>query len=266
MHLRLHRDDDDLSGKSDCCLSLRDGCNYVVYPSYVKDHLDVDRLVSNLRNSLAGCFRYWKGRAGGGVLELNQGGSWYKRWDPATYNINNKLCNVERINGLHSGNGSGEDLASSVVYGIPDFPPPSAVKLGYPKPPRTPKVAVTAEHFDGLLSDRLCLAVPKRTSKLCKYVESTFDWFGDFGVAAEACPVPDNLLKKISHWYDPPSRDLLCFRLNGGVKNSAWQLAVTAYVANHWWTNWHGLEAMHFLAEIEGKPEFRSHWTNTIYR
>jgi hypothetical protein len=266
MRLKLHRDDDESSDRSQDILRLHDGCNYVVYPSYVRDHLDADRLVANLRKSLAGCYRYWKGGASGGVLELSNSGPPHKRWEAATRNVNNTLCYVERIRGLNCGNKVGEELAGSVAYGIPDFPPASAVKLGAPKPPKTPHVGVSAEHLEGLSSERFGLAVPKRTSKLYTGVEMVPEWFSAFGVAAAACPVPDVVQKKTSEWYDPPLRNLFCFRLNGGVENAAWQLAVTAYIATHWWTVWRGLEAMHFLAEIEGKPEFRSNWTNPKYR
>jgi hypothetical protein len=267
MHLRLHRHDTESTDGPKDGLRLHDGCIYVTYPSFVVDFLDADRLVSNLRKSLAGYYRYWRGGAGGGVLELSHEGPQHKRWDPATHNINNRLCYVQRINGLECGNKLGEELAGSVVYGIPDFPPPIAVKFGVAKSsPKIPAVVVTAEHLDGLSSERFCLAVPKRTSKICKGVESVPEWFAAFGVGAQACPVSAVVKEKTSEWFDPPSRNLLCFRLNGGVENAAWQLAVTSYVATHWWTKWHGLEAMHFLAEIEGKPAFRSHWLNPMYR
>ena len=265
--LRLHRDGEESADRSPDGLRLNDGCVYVTYPSFVVDFLDADRLVSNLRKTLAGCYRYWRGGESGGVLELSHEAPPHKRWLPATHNLNNPLCSVVRIDGLVCGNKAGEELAGSVVYGIPDFPPPIAVKLGVAKSgPKKPKVAVTAEHLDGLSSERFCLAVPKRTTKICKGLENVAEWFAAFEVSVQASPVPDAVQEKISEWFDPPERKLFCFRLNGGVENAAWQLAVTAYVATHWWTRWHGLEAMHFLTEIEGKPEFRSHWTNPMYR
>ncbi|MEZ6072495.1 MAG: hypothetical protein R3C10_20090 [Pirellulales bacterium] len=264
-HLRLHQPEDEDDSTSPGSLRLHGGCAFVVYPSYCASYFDTDGLVSALKKTRAGRFRFWEGFAGGGVLELIDAESDGERWRPATGNY--RWCSVERIDGLNCGNRAGEDLASYVAYALPDFPPPIAVKMGLAdRPPKKPTIGVSAEHIDGLSGERFCLVVPRQVSKVCKHQNSAIDWFGALGIKAKKCPLSGQLTSGIAGWYDRSLDKMLVYQLSGGEENAAWQLAATSYVATHWWTKWRGLESVHLLADIQGKPVFRPNWTNPMYR
>jgi hypothetical protein len=55
---------------------------------------------------------------------------------------------------------------------------------------------------------------------------------------------------------------MYAFKMRGGEDNAAWQLAITAYVAEHWDVHARGLDTLHFVAAIDGEPNFRQNWTS----
>lgn len=264
MSLRLFENDDDERLPAGV-LALHEHAAYAVYSSFAARYIDVDGLVDSLKKPFAGQFRFWRGFAGGGVLEFLNAEPITKRWDKAIGNP--RLCYVESLRGLECANAAGKELAQHVTCAAPELPPPIALKMGLTeRPPKEPTVVVSAEHLDNLAGERFCLVVPRKSSKRRKHLESVSEWFAEFGIDAEICPISDAVKSQVVGWYDEPMRPTLFLRMAGGIENAAWQLAVTSYVAAHWWTQWHGLEAMHFLCEIEKKPSFRPHWLNPRYR
>ncbi len=162
------------------------------------------------------------------------------------------------------GNQPGADLAERVNCAIPDRQPALAVWFGAPRVP-DPTVKVTAEHADYLDDERYLLVVPKAKRKLpIKMMDQLPEWFAPFGVRVNWPPTepPDVLRDEMQGWFDNPGRRMWTVRIKGGIPNAAWQIAVVYYVAEHWDTQVRGLDSVHFVANIEGKPHFRRNWTS----
>jgi len=90
------------------------------------------------------------------------------------------------------------------------------------------------------------------------------EWFGAFGVTVDASStdVPPALREAMRDWFDAPSRPMFALPMSGGEDDAAWQLAVTYYVAEHWDVQASGLDTVHFVAKIEGRPNLRKFWTS----
>ena len=127
-----------------------------------------------------------------------------------------------------------------------------------------PTVKATAEHADCLSDERLLLVVPKENRKSLKLMDQLPGWFDAFDVeiTTPALEPPKPLREEMHDWFSNPDRTLFAFRMSGGVPNAAWQLAVVYYVAEYWDVHARGLDSVHFVANIEGKPNFRKNWTS----
>ena len=168
------------------------------------------------------------------------------------------------ICGAVLGNESGEYLNQCVSCATPSRPPAIAVKMGVEFVPEM-TVAVTAEHAASLGDDRRLLIVPKANRRRpLKLMERLPEWFATFGVSvdADAAQVPEPLRAEIRDWFGDPTRPMFAPPMSGGEPNAAWQLAVVCYVALYWETQARGLDSIHFVASIEGGPNFRKNWTS----
>ena len=108
------------------------------------------------------------------------------------------------------------------------------------------------------------LVVPRPRRKTVKRVDELPDWFAAFGVRVEAFPprLWAALREHWESWFSDPARTLLAFRVSGGEDDAAWQTAVTYYIAEYWDTQVRGLDSVHFVADIDGRPCFRRNWTS----
>lgn len=176
-----------------------------------------------------------------------------------------KSLSHNRIRGTVLGNEAGEHLNQCVRHAIPDSPPAFAVRLGLAEFVPEMAVKVTAEHAASLGDDRRLLIVPKANRRRpLKLMERLPEWFATFGVSvdADAAQVPEPLRAEIRDWFGDPTRPMFAPPMSGGEPNAAWQLAVVCYVALYWETQARGLDSIHFVASIEGGPNFRKNWTS----
>ncbi|WP_165074889.1 hypothetical protein [Paludisphaera rhizosphaerae] len=126
-------------------------------------------------------------------------------------------------------------------------------------------VAVTAEHAGSLGDDRRLLIVPKADRRRpLKLMERLPEWFATFGVSldANAAQAPEPLQAEIQDWFGDRTRPMFALPMSGGEPNAAWQLAVACYVGLYWETQAKGLDSIHFVASIDGGPNFRKNWTS----
>ncbi|WP_205679170.1 hypothetical protein, partial [Aquisphaera insulae] len=104
----------------------------------------------------------------------------------------------------------------------------------------------------------------KANRKSIKLVEQLPEWFNAFGVSVASAQnsIPSIIQSAMHDWFDDPTRLMVAFRLSSDPDIAAWQLAVTHYVAEYWDVHARGLDTVHFVAEIEGCPNFRKYWTS----
>ena len=166
------------------------------------------------------------------------------------------------IYGCVLGNESGTSLAESVFRVTPDSPPTLAVTLGLAQRVPDPTVKITAEHAHTIGDARYLLVVPRKNRRSLKLIDQIPTWFETFGVDVLETEIPETLTGEISCWFDDPRRPMYAFEMRGGEDNAAWQMAITAYVAEHWDVHALGLDTLHVVAAIDGEPNFRQNWTS----
>jgi hypothetical protein len=143
------------------------------------------------------------------------------------------------------GNESGTSLAESVFRVTPDVPPTLAVSLRLAQRVPEPTVKITAEHSDTIGDARYLLVVPRKNRRSLQMIDQVPAWFETFGVDVLETEFPETLTDEISCWFDDPKRHMYAFKMRGGEDNAAWQLAITAYVAEHWDVHARGLDTLH---------------------
>lgn len=138
-----------------------------------------------------------------------------------------------------------------------------AVKFGATRVP-DPTVKTTAEHLDVLGNKKILLIVPKANRKSIKGLHEVGGWFQSFGVETEniESDIYDILGDELTSWFSQLDRKLYAFSMSGGEENAAWQTALVYYIAEYWDTRYRGLDSLHFVANIDGKPCFRKNWTS----
>lgn len=240
---------------------------YCVFPPYGVEFRDMSAWLSCWNQSFRGEHRFWHGFSGGGLLAvpLDTPGE-----DPHSrlWGRDGSPCRPfarQYPYGTVLGNAAGEVLTRCVQRAIPDSPHALAVRMGEAEHVPLMTVAVTAEHAGSLGDDRRLLIVPKATRRRpLKLMERLPEWFAAFGVSidADATQVPEPLRAEIQDWFGDPVRPMFALPMSGGEPNAAWQLAVTCYVAQYWETQARGLDSIHFVASIDGGPNFRKNWTS----
>ena len=206
-------------------------------------------------------FRFWNGFSAGGILavphEIPQ--REVTRRTPLQF-LNSFMTPF----GMSLGNESGEQLADCVLRAEPERPPRIAIMWGLTERVPEPRVKVTAEHADCVRDQILLLVVPKKGRKSLKFVEELPDWFRAFGMTIDhSLMEPSSELRaEMTDWFSDPNRKMFAMPISGGESNAAWQLAVIYYIAEHWAVSERGIDSIHFVANIEGKPCFRKNWTS----
>ncbi|MFO1022009.1 MAG: hypothetical protein U0903_15150 [Planctomycetales bacterium] len=119
-------------------------------------------------------------------------------------------------------------------------------------------VAVTPEHSATLGDSHHLLIVPRPGTTSIKKLESLTRWLDKFGLYVLEGPAdPSNLREEMQDWFSDPGRKLFTVHITGGLENAAWQVAMISYVARALWGRQaKELEAVHFLANIQGQPNF----------
>jgi hypothetical protein len=217
--------------------------------------------LAHWRDVLPQKHRFWPGFSGGGILAVPLAIPDRERHRLV---LADSTRHHKPIYGMVLGNPSGMELARSLSCALPDRSPAFAVRMGFAGRVPAPTVCATAEHADGLDGKCYLLVVPKASRRSLKSMEQLPAWFSTFGVTIEAplAGVPAGLQAAMRDWFDDPERPMFVLPMAGGEANAAWQLAVVYYVAEHWDTQARGLDSVHFVAEIEGRPNFRKNWTS----
>jgi hypothetical protein len=247
-------------GNESAYLSLSGPDYYYVFPSYGPEFQDMAGWLDHWRAEFPE-HRFWTGFSGGGVLAVPLAIPQRQRHTLASADHS---WHHKPIYGMVLGNETGQELARCLSCALPDRAPAFAVRLGLAERVPEPTVKATAEHADGLGGQRYLLVVPKAGRRSPKLMERLPAWFGTFGVTIDAplTEVPAALRAAMRDWFDDPQRPMFALPLAGGEANAAWQLAVAYYVAEHWDIQARGLDSVHFVAEIEGRPNFRKNWTS----
>jgi hypothetical protein len=234
---------------------------YYVFPSYGTEFQEMTKWEESWQRSVPGRHRFWAGFSGGGVLALPR---LFKSEKDARFLPSAPIWySGDPPHGMVLGNDAGMELARRVLRLNPERPPALAVRFGAPRVPN-PTVDATAEHATCLSRERFLLIVPKEGRKSLKLLERLPEWLGAFGVKSLSEPAspPPLLRDEIHDWFGNPSRTMFAVPIEEGVENVAWQLAVTYYIAEYWGTHAKGLNGIHFVANIEGQPNFRKNWTS----
>jgi len=233
---------------------------YFVFASYGPEFRDMGEWEEYWQNTIPGKYRLWRGFSGGGVLAVS-----------LTIPTRQRNLDLLResggkpIYGLVLGNESGQELSTCLACVTPDRPPGIAVKWGLAERVPNPTVTATAEHAECLHDERYLLVVPKAKRKSAiKLIDKLPEWFAKFGVNITSSPSepPSVLRNEMCAWFTDPARSMWVVRMEGGEANAAWQLAVIYYVAEYWDVHARGLDSVHFVANIEGRPNFRKNWTS----
>ena len=234
---------------------------YYIFPAYGSEFQDMMPWLKLWYSELGRDLRFWHGFSGGGILGVPKSLpiSEHKR-----NNIVAPRSSLKYVYGCVLGNPAGRLLADSLCCAVPERPPPLAVKYGAAKRVPSPRVKATAEHANSIEHGRYLLIVPRENRKKLRMLEQVSDWFETFGVRTSDAPVPipSGLRDEMTTWFGNPGRPILALELQEGEDNAAWQLAVTYYIAEFWDVNAPGLDSVHFVAAIEGEPNFRKNWTS----
>lgn len=261
--MRLIYPDDDSEPEPEGTLGLRlHGADYYyVFPSYGAEFRDMSAWRSNFLTAFRGTHRFWPGFSGGGVLAAPLDMPPRKRNSLA---LATARCHHKPIYGLVLGNEAARKLADCLSCAIPERAPAFAVRMGLAERVPDPTVAATAEHIDGLGGARYLLVVPKANRRAVKMMDRLPEWFASFGVSlgADVAELPEETREGMRDWFGDPDRPMFAFPMSGGEPNAAWQLAVTYYIAEYWDIHARGLDTLHVVAEIDGRPSFRRNWTS----
>ncbi|TWU14657.1 hypothetical protein CA54_35260 [Symmachiella macrocystis] len=236
--------------------------SYHIFPSLIYECQDMSTIKREWAERRTDGWHFQPGQFGGGILaqprdipERSRNG--FARPDGLD-------ANLMYPHGMVLGNEAGEKLSNYVNYFLPIQPPAFAIDAGLAKRYRTPTVAFTAEHADCLTDERYLLVLPKVKRKTLKLLDQLPVWLSYFGIDLDlsSSVVPQELRDEMHDWFDDPDRTMWAFPISGGEPNAAWQLAVIYYIALHWDVNITGLNNIHFIANIEGRPNFRKNWTS----
>ena len=249
-------------------------CEYLLFPSYGPKFQDMSdyrrywgRLGAVESDDLTGknSIRFWPGFAGGGIVAIND--SLFQRVEPGKFYFTpdeRDIFSRKLIYGLVLGNESGEKIKTKIICAVPPRAPDFAVRLGLAPRIPEPTVCATMEHSDCLGDQRLLMVVPREGRRSLKMLDEIPTWYAGFGVQANQLEGELNLpfQREIRNWFDNPDRLKFFFSLSGGENDASWQLAVTYYIAEYWDTHIKGLQNVHFVADIETRPNFRQFWTS----
>jgi hypothetical protein len=234
---------------------------YYIIPSYGEEFQDIRRWERTVRSKRHGVYQLWPGFAGGGIVAVEARFGTGKWRGMPVFDV--FQCGQKQVYGTVLGNPAASELAYYVACLVPERPPAIAVRFGVPRVPN-PRVAATVEHANCLQRERFLLVVPREGRKSVKLIAQLPDWLASFGVKTlGAADEPRGPLRdEMRDWFGNPGRPMLAIQIEGGVDNAAWQLAVIYYVAEYWDTHARGLNSVHFVANIEGQPNFRKNWTS----
>lgn len=243
-------------------LPLHGGEFCCCFPPYGYEFWDMAPLIEAWQENLPDPHHFWPGIAGGGVLAVPKRGC----------ELNNLIGRLQAScrwfpfdspYGMVLGNEAGKEFDEWILRALPDRPPWWAIWLGLARYIPEMSVGVTAEHLDGLGDRRYLLVVPRAGYRRLKQIDRLPEWFGHFGVSVGPPEIPSPAFREqVRDWFDDPDRRTFLLPLSGGEPNAAWQLAVVCHVAQHWETQARGLQDVHFVASIEGKPNVRKNWTS----
>ncbi|TWU07571.1 hypothetical protein [Stieleria varia] len=240
-------------------MKLFDEFAYIVFPAYGGAFQDMEPRIAEWDQVFEGNYHFLYGFHGGGILSVPLSIPEQTRYRLATSD-----CNPKGVYGMVLGNASGERLTGLLSCAQEDRPPAFAVKTGLADRVPNPTVKVTPEHFESLGDGRMLLVVPKSTKRMLAQIELLPQWFAEFGVtlSSDSVDTRERLKGVAVNWFADPHRPMFSFAMSGGVANAAWQTAVTYYIAEYWDTRVRGLDSMHILTNIDGKPSFRRNWTS----
>lgn len=234
---------------------------YHIFPAYGPEYKDMSLYEQGWEHTDGMRFHFLHGPFGGGILsqplEAGRRAIHFNAQPyPGRY--------FKEVYGLVLGNDAGEELAQNLCCCEPEYAPSFAVKMGLAERIPRPTVHATAEHANCLNDERYLVVVPKLKRRSLKLLDKLPEWFAHFGVIVDqtSSEVPTQLRAEMHDWFDQPDRLMYAYRVSGGESNAAWQLAVLYYIAEYWDINARGLDDIHFVANIDGQPNFRKFWTS----
>jgi hypothetical protein len=247
-------------------LTLDRDREYFVYPSWADLPYSWDRLPALLSDPKNSGFlspgRYadyptqpprvdfLAGAAGGGVIAAYTPPG--ERWLGA-------LVLVSRANALIP---SGRALVPADPFGpLVTYLEPREDRIGPRTRPKLYLCGATPEHAAAAGPEVYWLASVERGRGRAD-LSGVPAWATAFGLSVHECPdVPDDLRAETTDWFVQPGEfDPTWFRVSGGGERAGFHFAALVYVALHARSVTKRLHAIHLVADIEGRPNFRKTW------
>lgn len=277
MTLRLFKDDSDSANNGDDSPSRKGGddivmydtsalarfehARYTVFPPYGNEFADLSVWKQRWESLLPGRHKFWPGFTQGGILGLPVFPPGHRGYAHVQNCAPQQLRSRFEMAGFS--NPAGEELREYVDLVRPPRYSKLEILMGAKQNPKV-TVAITPEHLDSAGHERFILVVPKEGRRSVKFADRLPEWLNAFGITATSDLVPPSelMMDEMREWFFNTNRPMCILRIQGGLDNAAWQTAVLIYIASYWNLLDRGLQDVHFVARIQGSPNYRRKWTS----
>ncbi len=189
------------------------------------------------------------GPAGGGIVVAHTGPG--RNWRPSLILV--REANARPANGLALRTGA---FHARVTYLEPHKEPWRGPRQQLYVCPATP------EHLEGDSRSVYWVIAHRRGRGTLKGLAELPGWSEAFGLRATALSeTPAHLRGETASWFLEPDVEARWYHVVGGGDRSGFHFAVLLYLALHFRkVAGSRLQAMHLVANIDGKPNNRKHW------